>query len=157
MLTTKQTSSCLERPFEVTLCGLAKDVECNDLRVVERLEPHERLDEQRLRVLEVEMEEKHHAAAHVDCTRELGGLLEVVVPNCYCDELTRFFCLEKLMKRSELDDEDLRGGKSTHNRAGGLNYMVEGLELEIFLYVESKCPTTHHTLVTLVLSDRCST
>ena len=48
--TAEETTASLEGALEVALGGLAEDVDRDGLRVVERLETHECLDEERLRV-----------------------------------------------------------------------------------------------------------
>ena len=101
--TSEETTCLLERALKITFCGLAKNIECDRLGVIQRLEAHYRLDEERLgvstdargriplvrrgRVREtgrrhaphVSVEERHHGDTDVRTAHELGDLAEVIV------------------------------------------------------------------------------
>ena len=47
-LTSHQTSCTFEGTLQLSLGGLAQDVDCDKLRVVETLQAHQRLNKQRL-------------------------------------------------------------------------------------------------------------
>lgn len=75
-LASEHARARLERALEVALGGLSQDVDRDGLRVVQVLDAHEALDEERLRVLEVAVQDRHHRDAEVDAA-ELGGAAAV--------------------------------------------------------------------------------
>ena len=60
VLTTKQPRATLERSFEVTISFLAENMNLDCFGLVEGLEGHDGLYEERLGIFEVYMEEAHH-------------------------------------------------------------------------------------------------
>jgi hypothetical protein len=62
--TAHKTRRC-ERTLEVTSRGFSKDVDSNGLGVDEALDAHERLNEERLGELEVEVHNTHHGDTKV--------------------------------------------------------------------------------------------
>lgn len=62
---TSEHGGGLEGALEVAGGGLAEDVERDGLGVVEVLDAHERLDEEGLGEVEVDVHDAHHREAHV--------------------------------------------------------------------------------------------
>ena len=83
----------LERSLQITLSWLAQNVNSDNLRIIQALDTHERLDEKWLGIFEVTMEEYHHGEAHVYATDEFCSFREVVVAVGCRDEVTGFFGL----------------------------------------------------------------
>jgi len=69
VLTTEHSTACLERPLEVAFSRFVEDVEGDNLRVIESLKAHQRLDEQGLRVVHVQVKEEHHCDTKVHGAR----------------------------------------------------------------------------------------
>ena len=65
---TAEHTSNLKRSLEVTHSGPAEEVNVNGLGIVKILNAHERLDEEGLGVLHVDVHEAHHSDTHVNCT-----------------------------------------------------------------------------------------
>lgn len=63
--TTEHPSTALKWPLQITLRFLAQNVERDGLRVVEVLEAHNTLDEERLGVAHVSVEAAHHKDAEI--------------------------------------------------------------------------------------------
>lgn len=78
---TEHTGSSLEWSLQVTLCWPVEDVDRNWLGLDQVFESHESLDEERLGVFHVAVEERHHEDTHVNTTNEFGGLCQVIVAN----------------------------------------------------------------------------
>lgn len=72
VLTAKHAWGLLERSLEITFCRLAKDVQSDGLCLKETLDAHKTLDEERLSILHVQMQENHHSNSHIDCTQLPG-------------------------------------------------------------------------------------
>jgi len=65
-LTAKHSTTGLPRPLQVSLGFLPKNMDHDGLSVVQTLETHERLDEERLGEFHVAVEEAHHGDTDVD-------------------------------------------------------------------------------------------
>lgn len=79
---TEHASTRFEWSLQVTLCRSVEDVDSNGLSLDQVLETHKTLNEEGLRVLHVSVEERHHEHAHVYTANKLGGLCQVIIPNC---------------------------------------------------------------------------
>ena len=80
-----------------------------ELRVVEGLDSHQALNEERLGKLHVYMKEGHHRERHVDATDELGGLGKIIVLDRRRYELTRVLRLQSYVSK-RLGEYDTNAG-----------------------------------------------
>jgi hypothetical protein len=62
---TTEHARTLERSLEVTFSRLSKNMNPDGLGVVDAFQPHDRLGEQRLRELEIEVHDTHESNAQV--------------------------------------------------------------------------------------------
>src|SRR2546430_11097777 len=74
----KQTSTCFPRPLEVSLGRFSQEVDLGQLRLKNTLQWDDALDEQGIRVLEIQVHDTHHADAH-ELGPDQGTQLLVVV------------------------------------------------------------------------------
>jgi len=71
---TAEHASNLERPLKVSSSGFSKDVDGDRLGVVQVLDAHESLDEERLGELEVDVHDGHHGDSHVRGAELVGNI-----------------------------------------------------------------------------------
>lgn len=79
VFTSKHATTSLEGSLKITFGRLVENVDRDGLRVVESLETHKSLDEERLGIVHVEVEENHHGEAHVNATNLDATRFRIVV------------------------------------------------------------------------------
>jgi hypothetical protein len=82
-----EPSSSLERTLQVSDSWLAEQVDLDLVAFECTLEGDDRLDQERVRVLEVQVHDSHHSHAHYLCLVESLHLLDIVFVVGGCDEL----------------------------------------------------------------------
>jgi hypothetical protein len=76
-----ESSGCLEWSLELATRWLAEEVDLDEIALESALEWNNALDEERVRVLEVDVHDSHHADTHKLCAEESLELLLVVCVN----------------------------------------------------------------------------